>query len=260
MAAATDGPEDSGASNSSSSPASDSKRPSQDSKPKLKPNFRYAFFIQTQISLLITASDPKTFVTLIAGKGSEEVEFVVHKEFVCHHCAVLEAAFKSNFIEGRTQTYRFPEVNGPVIQKLVQWFYSQDINIQSLEEEVYQNLETRALIQLWILADKLLLRSLQNLILRKLDLMRARFGMLPTLTYRYAYENTSKGSLLRLFLVHRAAGMSRSYIDSHPQRFPREMLVEMVVAMGNEHNFGDDHFGRESNWSQYEVKDGPKSV
>ncbi|CZT09875.1 uncharacterized protein RCO7_15045 [Rhynchosporium graminicola] len=229
MTEARDCAENSEFSTLSSPTTSDSKRPLPKSKSKLKPNF----------------SNPKTFVTLIAGKGSDTAEFIVHKEFACHYCQVLESAFNSILIEGQTQIYRFPEISGPVIQKLVQWFYSQDIVIRSLEEQVYKNSETRALIELWVLAAKLILQPLQNLVLRKLDLVRAYF----------AYENTAKGSLLRLFLVHRAAGMTRSYIDENPQRFSREMLVEMVVAMGNEHDLGDNHFGRESKWAQYEVSD-----
>ncbi|CZR51122.1 uncharacterized protein PAC_00997 [Phialocephala subalpina] len=86
-----------------------------ESKPekKKRPNFK---------------ENPTQFITLIADKDNAGVKFGVHKDFACHYSPVLEAAFNSDFTEGQTQSYNFPEYEADVIRALVEWIYTQKIS------------------------------------------------------------------------------------------------------------------------------------
>lgn len=107
---------------------------------------------------------------------------------------VLKAAFSSGFIEGQSQTYRMPEdVSMDVFRLLVDWMYRQGLpRFQDLEgiecitwefelwnkqpatlaqrDAALATLERydALLVQLWILADQLLIRFLQNKVMVQL--------------------------------------------------------------------------------------------
>ncbi|TVY50181.1 hypothetical protein LCER1_G009005, partial [Lachnellula cervina] len=69
-------------------------------------------------------------VTILAGSGEKEEKFIVHKAFACHYSPVFKAAFDSGFIEGQTQTYKLDDIEPKVVQVLVQWVYTQKIDIR----------------------------------------------------------------------------------------------------------------------------------
>jgi hypothetical protein len=50
-------------------------------------------------------------------------------EFACHYSPVLNAAFNSSFLEGQTQTYRLEDIGLSAFRLLVQWLYSQNIDL-----------------------------------------------------------------------------------------------------------------------------------
>jgi hypothetical protein len=67
-------------------------------------------------SLTPTTRKPAEFVTLYAGKNEEK--FIIHKEFVVHYSPVLKAAFNSEFIEGKNQTYRLEDTTERALRLL----------------------------------------------------------------------------------------------------------------------------------------------
>lgn len=73
--------------------------------------------------------DPKSLVTFIVGSEGSTKEYLVHKEIACHHSSDLKAAFNSEFIEGSTQTYRLEDVSEASFNFLMQWLYSQSLNL-----------------------------------------------------------------------------------------------------------------------------------
>jgi hypothetical protein len=177
-------------------------------------------------------------VTLYAGDSSEV--FTVHKEFACHYSPVLKAAFSSNFVEGQTQTYTFQDTSNEAVRLLTHWFYTQTLDTQRFDttdfEKATNNPDFRAgidgMFRLWVLAEKLLIPSLQNLVVRELISHRAKTGVTPTLYFNYVYENTSAGSpLRRLILDTCAAFLVSSWYSEHSSQFPKEMLLDLVTMM-----------------------------
>ncbi|KAE9381305.1 hypothetical protein N431DRAFT_457906 [Stipitochalara longipes BDJ] len=146
--------------------------------------------------------------------GPELTPFIVHKEVACLHCPVFEAAFNSNFIEGQTQTYKIDDTTVEAFQYLVQWFYGQkfkslvvsqtDIKIylaliriitsistsQAEKDKAKAQLKTMpdpkishkfavrcsSLCRVWVLADRLQIPRVQNLVIDELERIRVDWG------------------------------------------------------------------------------------
>jgi hypothetical protein len=77
-------------------------------------------------------------VTLIAVKGDDTKAFTIHKESACHYSPPLNAAFNSAFIEGQTQTYRLENTSESVVRMLIQWLYTQKLDIVQLRNASLQ--------------------------------------------------------------------------------------------------------------------------
>jgi hypothetical protein len=101
------------------------------------------------------------------------------------------------------------------------------------DQEIQQEID---FIHFWVLADKLLIPSLQNAIVRELEIMwnlgvdRAiGVGWVP-----FVYEHTSVGSPLRaLTLDHCAYGINSDWFPEEPTAFPHEMLLDLARLMSS---------------------------
>jgi hypothetical protein len=173
----------------------------------------------------------------------------------CQHSPVLKAAFNSKFIEGETQTYRLKDTTEKPFRYLVQWFYAQRINfsirlddslvsltpgdtagaVKELTELIlYWRIEHRTLFRLWILADKLLIPAVQNIVMDKLGVMHTvdkLFAVSFVFSVEYVYQNTGGDSPLRQFLVEYLAWhlgpLEYSKLSSC---FPKDFLVSLAIA------------------------------
>ena len=194
----------------------------------------------TMKMVLTMRRKPDEFVTLYAGDNPQK--FVVHKEFACHYSSVLKTAFNSNFIEGQTQTYRLQETTERAIRLLIHWFYTQKLDTfvpkpEEGQREEYlevKHSQDMSLVELWILAEKLLLPTLQNLVAREIEQRRHQSKAISTASLHYVYEKTERGSLLRRLMVD----MCFSHLNilsymKRPERYPQEMLIELVTTFGN---------------------------
>ncbi|KAH8601680.1 hypothetical protein B0O99DRAFT_588866 [Bisporella sp. PMI_857] len=189
----------------------------------------------------------------------EEAEsFQVHKNFITHYSPFFSAAFNGNFAEGESQKLELDDTEPAVFGSFVQWLYTQDIvdGKGSLPDQP-------TLVNLWILADKILVPRLQNQIIRALDLSRraseearphpgmstaGRMSMAsitsterpapprrikqdPTIFHRL-YECTAKDSPLRSYFVDICSRGSHEEIsDEEADDYPHEMLVDIINKM-----------------------------
>lgn len=162
------------------------------------------------------------------------IAFGVHKDFACHYCPVFKASFNSSFIEGKTQKYTLTDTTEAVIRALVYWIYTQDIDARAPDEGSFSEKEAEAyedncLVQLWVLADRLLIGRLQNEVLRCIDERREKSKQIAIHTLNYIYENTPSGSPLRRFVVHYCTFLSSSkQLEDKSAHFPHEMPIEML--------------------------------
>jgi hypothetical protein len=80
-------------------------------------------------------------MTLYAGEKRKAKSFIVYKNFAGHYFSVLKVTFNRNFIESQNQEYRLDEDTEEVVRLLVQWFYTQTLDIRQLEEELESGLK-----------------------------------------------------------------------------------------------------------------------
>ncbi|KAH7417490.1 hypothetical protein BKA64DRAFT_636848 [Cadophora sp. MPI-SDFR-AT-0126] len=180
-------------------------------------------------------------VTLYAGKSKEK--FIVHKEFACHYSPVLDAAFKSDFVEGQTQEYRFEDSSVEAVRLLVHWFYTQMLDIIDPTELVDEHVEgvieralnqDMALIKLWVLAEKLLIPRLQNFVIDEMERCGKIICRVPVQCFKEAYEKTSPGSPLRRFLVDDCGWyLVPEWYSKESNAFPSEMLIDLVTKLAD---------------------------
>ncbi|KAL2072754.1 hypothetical protein VTL71DRAFT_12097 [Oculimacula yallundae] len=169
-------------------------------------------------------SDPEDIVTLIAGEDLSEKPMNVHKEVACHYSPVLKAAFNRRFQEGESQTYRIED-----------YMYNRNLDIDSFDPiPADKNLADKMLIEIWVLADKLLIPGLQNFAIFELEDLGKRYKTTSTDCLEYVYERTPSGSPLRKFFLQQCAFnvTSKRFLE-RPEQFPKEMLLKLATVMND---------------------------
>ena len=187
--------------------------------------------------------EPAAFVTFFIGEGDNPTKFLVHKEFACHYSPVLKRAFNSEFVEGQTQTYRLEDTTEQAFRLLVQWLYSQKFELplgeykdngQIIDPEVMRALmaEENSLAELWVLADKLCIPALQNLVIDTIHMICSVRERVPASTYRYIYENTESGSpLRRLVVTYTVRYIDQEGLLGESDFYPRQMLLDLSAFL-----------------------------
>lgn len=178
----------------------------------------------------ISFRDPQPIVKIHVKfeEGSTET-FKVHKNFICYYSPFFDAAFNGDFAEGESQEMEFHEVDLQTFGMFVNWLYTQSIVLSDHSQPC-----CRFLLYLWILADRILVPKLQNQIIRQLDERRVLEKRLPSSSFNFVYEHTTEGSLLRKYIVD-----TRDYFTIRTvENYPKELLVSLVNAFGDEHRSG----------------------
>jgi len=215
-------------------------------------------------------SSPLDLVAIYTGKGKNAVKFVIHKEFACYYCPVFKVAFNSKFVEGTTGEYYLEDSSENTVRILTNWLYTQRVDTQPLvqvgetktstsEERKERNSDANCnsvfmtLIELWVLADKLLMPRLQNDVLRELYYIMMQSYTAPLRSLHYLYANTAEKSGIRRLFLHRAAGYcSPDIIKQHVADFPHQFLLDVlafhVVEVEEDENFHiEDYYLLETN-------------
>jgi hypothetical protein len=82
---------------------------------------------------------------------------------------------------------------------------------------------------LWILAEKYTLLHFQNTIIDSIVAISNKSKCVRTSSFHYIYHNTTRGSILRKFVVAQCMDLNIKEMDGMEDEFPREMLFEMAV-------------------------------
>lgn len=106
--------------------------------------------------------------------------------------------------------------------------YHQELDVGVTTKEA-KSLTDMRLVKLWVLADKLLIPTLQNMIQRYLERLRKKFEAVSTNCIPYVYRETAPGSSLRrLFVSWCAWNMHRSRLEYRPSHFPKKFLLDLT--------------------------------
>lgn len=169
---------------------------------------------------------------LYAGQEPDAEYFTVHKSFACFYSPALHAALNSNFIEGKEQFFRLDEDDFETVRLLVHWFYTQVLDTQQptkVLEDKQKTTEETALVKLWILADKLLIRKLQNNVCCKIHQIFMETKSLSGNIEHYLYDNTESDSPLRQWFAGLLiTELSPEDFTRQSKHFRQEFLVDLA--------------------------------
>jgi hypothetical protein len=166
-------------------------------------------------------------VSINVSKDKDAKTFLVHKEFICYYSLFFDAAFNGQFQEGATLKLDLPGVLPAVFDIFVNWLYTQTIAADTQPES-----HMSWLIELWILADRLLAPKLQNQVLVAYDKLRVALWCRPVIHFVLVYENTVQGSPLRRYITQIAAsGFTVNDELTGPEGYTKDLLFDMVNFM-----------------------------
>lgn len=185
-------------------------------------------------------------VTFIVGIKPQQETFQVHKEHACHYSPVLDKAFNSLFLEGKTQTYIMPEEHPGAFRHFVQWLYTQKFNPLITESKVSSAktaeeittlvdrfaIQTTELLNLWILGQTLQIPSLQNMVMDALVLSGPPSAALLGSLSSDIYERSGSTCPLRGFVAQICAwSMESGDIDGLADDFDKSFLVDIFKVL-----------------------------
>lgn len=164
-------------------------------------------------------------MSLYASNGSSE-EVVVPKHYACQWSPILKWAFNSK--KKPTSIYRCPNCGDRTVDLLGGWLYEQKLVIAKDHDRKKE--EDMALVELWVLAEKLRMPQLQNDVIRKIEHIAKATKKVNTKCFSFVYANTVPESpLRRLFLAHCAYHLRPGAFADSSDDYPKEMLIELAT-------------------------------
>lgn len=170
------------------------------------------------------------------GKRPNQKLFPVHTEVVCRYSSVI------TFYIDRTGLTRYPlfTKSEDAARLLMKWLYSQKLEVLQLEDD-WENIqahaipnaakeEDAALVELWVLADKLDIGSLQNQVIKAIDDVYKDFEYIFPETIALVYKITSGPCELReLFVRIIANDFEPNTFMKEEKGYPRELLSDLIL-------------------------------
>jgi hypothetical protein len=92
--------------------------------------------------------------------------------------------------------------------------------------------EEQSLAELWVLADKMCIPALQNLVIDTMFKVSSARNWIPAFTYSYIYKNTNSGSALRRLAVTQTAyGITEENLLEFSEAYPPQMLLDLSAFL-----------------------------
>lgn len=141
-------------------------------------------------------------------------------------------------MEGQTQTYKLCDLTTAaeedVVQVLVQWLYTQKLELEALtlaDEDISKNFNRNVTLatKLWVLADKLVIRNLQNQAMDYIWTAQETTKYVGTSVLNFVHQHALIGNpLRRIFVMFCAQNVPSTWYMAHATQFPHYMLLELV--------------------------------
>jgi len=162
--------------------------------------------------------------------GSQKHKFIAHKDFLTYYSEYFRACLGERFTEAENRVVELDHTEPEAFRHLMDWIYKQDI--QSVAERQIEAIGASVqdvageYMDLWILADYLLIPELQNLVLEKLS--EHKPAVLCPDVISHVYSNTGEGSMLRKFCVGLVEYSRPGWCTN--SLLPPEMLLDLSSA------------------------------
>ena len=131
--------------------------------------------------------------------GPDEVLFKLHKGLLCNASTYFKAALEGGFKEASEKKISLPEDDPDMFKRFQLWLYTGSV-VES-PTEASTTVDWQCLFNLYIFGDARGVAHLQNATMDALIDKSHAENLIPTMQYKYVYENTADNSLLRRLLV-----------------------------------------------------------
>jgi len=164
--------------------------------------------------------------------------FTIHKDFLCHYSSFFNAAFNGSFNESMTKIMDFETPSCDSFGLFVDWIYSQKLGDGEGELPC-----AKELVNLWVLADSILVPALQNKAMEAINEHATKHADLPSGFFVHLYQTTTEESKLRALFIDMFVAFPNSI--TNPHELPYEMLVDIVKATAETHTRQPTRFSKD---------------
>ncbi|KAG4429675.1 hypothetical protein IFR05_014846 [Cadophora sp. M221] len=178
---------------------------------------------------------PQSIVTVKINSEDETESFIIHKDIICHHFSFFANAFNGNLLEGKTQTMNLSDFDSDIFGILVEWFYTQKIDIDPKDSDE----NVLFLAKFWMLAQRFVMPSLQNNIMDGLQpLIECTEGEGLRGFLHYVYESSDSPTILKRLAADRMAwatsakGLNVCMSGGH---LPEALLMDIIMSLKRDH-------------------------
>lgn len=174
-------------------------------------------------------------VVVAVGTNEDELQrFSVHRDIICQYSAYFRAACTGEFVQAKSGKFKLLEHRAEIFDLFLQWLYSQNL------QQVLANVELPSwttLIELYMLADTLLVQTLKNAIMDRLlckahvalRQLRCRERFPSNADISLAYENTPPTSPMTKFLSELFALLRDFTIEK--DEIPKDYLYDLALGL-----------------------------
>ena len=200
----------------------------------------------------------------MVGKDNPQT-FTVHKDFATFRSPVFDAAFNGHFLESNTKTMNLDDVDPDVFAMLVQWLYTQEIQVASKGDETIEY-SVMMLAELWTLGDRFQMRALQNKALLHLylnyiaDIHLSDYPTIYKNLAHYVYTKFSETELkkcpLKQFVVDQVGQSDPDSLEEHKGNFPQQIWIDLAVTWARRNwETGERNQLFAPSWGEYMIRD-----
>jgi hypothetical protein len=158
--------------------------------------------------------------------GSEEKEFVVHKDILCACSRFFERAFDGGFVEGKLQELRLPEEQAELFAVFIDWLYGGcdhqkfRSSIQARQQWHVDEVD----LKLYRMADRLMIPGLQLLAIHRLrNIFTHHQATLPSREFLHSLYSEEAPPAIRVYIVEHVA----YWLPMSPNQ---EQLAQLTTA------------------------------
>ena len=171
--------------------------------------------------------------TIIVRVGSEEKNYILHKELLAHHSGFFRGALSGNFKETDDGVIPLTDVEPEMFAFVIDWMYTGVLDDSAHVHATHDGDDVSFRYHAYVLADRLLIPGLKKAIFEvSFPILFVRSPTLKLLTF--AFKNLGdEDPLVRLVLdaycLNYGLGHIGDATKAHIENLPHEFLIQMML-------------------------------
>ena len=163
--------------------------------------------------------------------GPEAIRFPIHKGLLCFESSYFKACLNGKFQEASEDKTTLEDEDPSIFRRFIAWLYTGKV---LKDQETTETMSYIKICDLYILAEKRLVTRLQNTCIDAVINKHRSCNILPTLSVRRIWNNTSNKSPMRKLLVDlwvRDGDMAKFLdTDEEVNSYSKDFLASVIRA------------------------------